>query len=175
MSKTLLKFNYTQKTRKSQVFCKLFDTYVTIKAYLLSLRYFSAQLQYFLAHVQCQSIFGHFLGNGAAGTDVGVGLYSNRSNKVGVAADEGVVTDNGAVLLLAVVVDGDAATAHVNAATDVAVTDVGEMRQLGAFAYVRVFNLYIVADLTWSLITVSGRRCTYGPAVTWFLTSQSWP
>ena len=37
MSKTLLKFNYTQKTRKSQVFCKLFDTYVTIKAYLPSL------------------------------------------------------------------------------------------------------------------------------------------
>mgnify|MGYP000361647106 FL=1 len=50
------------------------------------------------------------------------------------------------MLLLAVVVDGDAAAAHVNAAADVAVTDVGEMRQLGAFAYVRVFNLYIVAD-----------------------------
>ena len=50
------------------------------------------------------------------------------------------------MLFLAVVVDGDAAAAHVDAAADIAVADVGEVRQLGAFANVGVFHLNVVAD-----------------------------
>ena len=50
------------------------------------------------------------------------------------------------MLFLAVVVDGNAAAAHVDAAADIAVADVGEMRQFGAFANVGVFHLNVVAD-----------------------------
>ncbi len=79
------------------------------------------------------------------------------------------------MLLLAVVVDGDAAAAHVNAAADVAVTDVGEVRQLGAFAYVRVFNLDIVADFNVVADNGVGMQMNVRHCEMWFLTSQSWP
>lgn len=87
-----------------------------------------------------QGVFRNLLGNGAAGTDVGVGLYGYRSNQIGVAADKGIVADDGAMLFLAVVVDSDAATAHINTAADITVTDIRQMRQLGACADVGVFT-----------------------------------
>ena len=51
------------------------------------------------------------------------------------------------MLLLAIVVNGDAAAAHIYAAADIAIANIGKMGQLGAFAHVGVFNLYIVANL----------------------------
>ena len=50
------------------------------------------------------------------------------------------------MLFLAVIVYGNAAAAHVYAAANITVTNIGKMWQLGANAYVGVFNLYKVAD-----------------------------
>ena len=94
-----------------------------------------------------QSIFGHFLGYGAAGADVGIGLYSNGSHQISVAAHEGIIADDGAVLLFTVVVNGNAAAAHVNTAADIAIADIGQVGQLSAFAHIGVLHFYIVTNL----------------------------
>lgn len=59
---------------------------------------------------------------------------------------EAVVTDLGAVLVIAVVVDNDRAAAEVDALTDGRVTDIGQVRNLGAVADGGLLQLYKVAD-----------------------------
>ena len=94
-----------------------------------------------------QSVFWYFLGDGAACADIGVGLNSYGRYQIGVAAHKGIVADDGAMLFLAIVVNSDAAAAHVNAAADIAVANVGEVGQLSAFAHIGVLNFHIVTNL----------------------------
>ena len=73
--------------------------------------------------------------------------HRNGRDEVRVAADEGIVLDDCAELLLAVVVDRDRAAAHVDVRTEVAVPDVGEMRQFRALTDVRILHLNKITDL----------------------------
>ena len=74
-----------------------------------------------------QRLGGHILGDGAAGGGVGTVAYLDRSHKVGVAANEAVIADLGAELILAVVVAGDGAAAEVAVLAHIAVADVGQV------------------------------------------------
>ena len=85
-----------------------------------------------------QCLCGHILGNGAAGGGVGTVAHLDRGHKVGVAADEAVVADLGAELILAVVVAGDGAAAEV-----AVLADVGQMAHGVAPGKVGVFGLHI--------------------------------
>ena len=60
-----------------------------------------------------QRLCGHVLGDGAAGGGVGPVADGDGGDKVGVAADEAVVADLSAELVLAVVVAGDGAAAEI--------------------------------------------------------------
>ena len=74
---------------------------------------FSPALQIGLALPgDAQRLCGHILSDGAAGGGVGTVAHLDRGHKVGVAADEAVVPDGGAELVLAVVVAGDGAAAR---------------------------------------------------------------
>ena len=74
------------------------------------------------------------LGDSRTGSRKRTVAQLDRRNEVGIAADEAVVTDLGAVLVIAVVVDNDRAAAEVDALADGRVTDIGQVRNLGAVA-----------------------------------------
>ena len=86
------------------------------------------------------------LGDSRTGSRKRTVTQLDRRNEVGVAADEAVVTDLGAVLVIAVVVDNDRAAAEVDALADGRVTDIGQVRNLGAVADGGLLQLYEVAD-----------------------------
>ena len=71
-----------------------------------------------------QSVRRHVLGNGAAGADISIRAHFHRRHQVGVATYKSMVADLGAVFLFAVIVDGDAAAAHIDPAADIAVADI---------------------------------------------------
>ena len=87
------------------------------------------------------------LGDSRTGSRKRTVAQLDRRNEVGIAADEAVVTDLGAVLVIAVVVDNDRAAAEVDALAAVAVADVGEVRDLRAVSDDGVLDLHKVADL----------------------------
>src|SRR5690606_19289524 len=70
-----------------------------------------------------------------------------RRHEHGAAADEGVVADHGAVLVLAVVVGGDRAGADVRLAADAGVAAVTEVLGLRAGTDPALLHLDEVADL----------------------------
>lgn len=72
------------------------------------------------------------LGDSRTGSRKRTVAQLDRRNEVGIAADEAVVTDLGAVLVIAVVVDNDRAAAEVDALADGRVADIGQVRNLGA-------------------------------------------
>ena len=69
------------------------------------------------------------LGDSRTGSRKRTVTQLDRRNEVGVAADEAIVTDLGAVLVIAVVVDNDRAAAEVDALTDGRVADIGQVRK----------------------------------------------
>ena len=86
---------------------------------------------------------GHVLGDGAAGGGVGAVPHRHRRHQVGVAADEAVIPDGGAVLVLAVVVAGDGAAAEVAVFAHVAVPDVGQVADGVAPGKAGVLGLHV--------------------------------
>ena len=74
-----------------------------------------------------QRLRRHVLGDGAAGGGVGTIAHLHGGYKVRVAADEAVIADCSAELILAVVVAGDGAAAEVAVLAHVAVADVGQV------------------------------------------------
>ena len=86
------------------------------------------------------------LGDSRTGSRKRTVAQLDRRNEVGIAADEAVVTDLGAVLVIAVVVDNDRAAAEVDALADGRVADIGQVRNLGAVADGGLLQLYEVAD-----------------------------
>ena len=90
-----------------------------------------------------QCLCGHILGDGAASGGVGAIAHLDRSHKVGVAADEAVIADLGAELILAVVVAGDGAAAEVAVLAHIAVADVGQVAHGVAAGKVGVLGLHI--------------------------------
>ena len=76
----------------------------------------------------------NILGDSRTGSRKRTVAQLDRRNEVGIAADEAVVTDLGAVLVIAVVVDNDRAAAEVDALADGRVADIGQVRNLGAVA-----------------------------------------
>ena len=94
-----------------------------------------------------EGLRGHILGDGAACGGVGTVADLDRSHEVGVAADEAVVTDRGAELVLAVVVAGDGAAAEVAVLAHIAVADVGQVAHGVATGKVGVLGLHIGAQM----------------------------
>ena len=94
-----------------------------------------------------QRLCGHILGDGAAGGGVGTIAHLDRGHKVGVAADEAVIADLGAELILAVVVAGDGAAAEVAVLAHIAVADVGQVAHGVAAGKVGVLGLHIGAQM----------------------------
>src|SRR5699024_4842039 len=92
-------------------------------------------------------VLGDVLGHGGAGGDEGSVLHLHRRDKVGVASDEHMAADGGAVLLEPVIVAGDGAAAEIAVLAHVAVSHIGQVGHLGAFAQVAVFQLDKRADL----------------------------
>ena len=90
---------------------------------------------------------GHILGDGAAGGGVGAVPHRDGGDEVGVAADEAVVPDGGAVFGLAVVVAGDGAAAEVAVFAHVAVPDVGQVADGVAPGQVGVLGLHVGAQM----------------------------
>ena len=86
------------------------------------------------------------LGDSRTGSRKRTVAQLDRRNEVGIAADEAVVTDLGAVLVIAVVVDNDRAAAEVDALADGCIADIGQVRNLGAVADGGLLQLYKVAD-----------------------------
>lgn len=94
-----------------------------------------------------KSLRGDVLGDGAAGGGVGPVADGDGGDKVGVAADEAVVADLSAELVLAVVVAGDGAAAEVAVLAHVAVADVGQVADGIAPGEVGVLCLDISAQM----------------------------
>lgn len=94
-----------------------------------------------------KSLRGDVLGDGAAGGGVGPVADGDGGDKVGVAADEAVVADLSAELVLAVVVAGDGAAAEVAVLAHVAVADVGQVADGVAPGKVGVLRLDISAQM----------------------------
>ena len=94
-----------------------------------------------------QCLGGHILGDGAAGGGVSAVAHLDRSHKVGVAADEAVIADLGAELVLAVVVAGDGAAAEVAVLAHVTIADVGQMAHGVAPGKVGVLGLHVSAQM----------------------------
>ena len=90
-----------------------------------------------------QCLGGHILGDGTACGGVSAVAHLDRGHKVGVAADEAVVTDLGAELILAVVVAGNGAAAEVAVLAHIAVADVGQVAHGVAPGKVGVLGLHI--------------------------------
>ena len=86
---------------------------------------------------------GHVFGDGAAGGGVGSVADGDGGHEVGVAADEAVVANGRAELILAVVVAGDGAAAEVAVLAHVAVADVGQVAHGVAPGKVGVLGLHI--------------------------------
>jgi len=94
-----------------------------------------------------KSLRGDVLGDGAAGGGVGPVADGDGGDKVGVAADEAVVADLSAELVLAVVVAGDGAAAEITVLAHVAVADVGQVADGVAPGKVGVLRLDISAQM----------------------------
>jgi hypothetical protein len=90
-----------------------------------------------------QRLGRHILGDGAACGGVSAVAYLDRGYKVGVAANEAVIADLGAELILAVVVAGDGAAAEVAVLAHVTIADVGQVAHGVAPGKVGVFGLHI--------------------------------
>ena len=103
---------------------------------------------------------GHILGDGAAGGGVSPVAHRHRRHQVGVAADEAVVPDGGAVLVLPVVVAGDGAAAEVAVFAHVAVADVGQVADGVAAGKVGVLGLHIGAQV--DAVVGDGARADVG-------------
>ena len=101
-----------------------------------------------------QRLRRHILGDGRPRGGVRPVAHRHGRNKVRVAADEGVVSDDGAVLLRAVVVDRDRAAAEIHPLAHVAVAHIGQVRDLRPVADHGVLDLHKIADLH----AVSDRR-----------------
>ena len=71
--------------------------------------------------------------------------HAHGRNEIGVAADEGGVFDDGAVFFRAVVVDRHGAAAEVDVLSHVAVSHIGQMRDLCTVADVGVLDLHEIA------------------------------
>ena len=91
-----------------------------------------------------KSLRGNVLGDGAAGGGVGPVADGDGGDKVGVAADEAVVADLSAEL---VVVAGDGAAAEITVLAYIAVADVGQVADGVAPGKVGVLRLDISAQM----------------------------
>lgn len=89
----------------------------------------------------------NILRNGRAGTYIGTISHLHRSNKIRIAANERIIAHLCAELRLAIIIDGNRTTAHIDARAHIAVPDIGQMRQLRAFTDIGVFDLDEIADL----------------------------
>ena len=94
-----------------------------------------------------QRLCGHVLGDGAAGGGVGTIAHLHGGHKVRVAADEAVIADRSAELILAVVVAGDGAAAEVAVLAHVAVADIGQVAHCVAPGKVGVLGLHVCTQM----------------------------
>ena len=90
-----------------------------------------------------QRLGRHILGDGAACGGVSAIAHLDWGHKVGVAANEAVIADLGAELILAVVVAGDGAATEVAVLAHIAVADVGQVAHGVAPGKVGVLGLHI--------------------------------
>lgn len=94
-----------------------------------------------------QCLRGHVLGDGAAGGGVGTIAHLHGGHKVRVAADEAVIADCSAELILAVVVAGDGAAAEVAVLAHIAVADIGQVAHRVAPGKVGVLGLHVCTQM----------------------------
>lgn len=74
-------------------------------------------------------------------------MDSDRRHQIGIAADEGIVLDDGLVLVLAVIVAGDGAAADIDMRPYGSIAHIRKMRDLAARSHLRFFELHEVAHL----------------------------
>ena len=94
-----------------------------------------------------EGVFGNVLGDCRTCGGGCVFPYLNGSDKICVAADKGIIADNGSVLIHSVIVCGYTAAAEVYSLSDVAVTNVGKMCNCCIYADFRVLDFNKIAYL----------------------------
>ena len=72
-----------------------------------------------------KSILGDILGNRRYGTDQAAATDSDRGNKLGVTANENIITDGRLMFVNTIVVAGNRATADIDIFTKAGIADVG--------------------------------------------------
>lgn len=79
--------------------------------------------------------------NGRQGSDV------DGRDQRGVGTDESLVADPGLMLIGTIIVTGDGAGTDIDLATELRITDVAQVIDLGCFGKARLFDLDEVADV----------------------------
>ena len=94
-----------------------------------------------------EGLGGDILGDGAAGGGISAVAHLDGSHEVGIAANEAVVADLSAELILAVVIAGDGAAAKVAVLAHIAVANVGQVADGVAPGEVGVLGLDVSAQM----------------------------
>ena len=97
---------------------------------------------------QRQSSGGNVFGNAGASSNVSAVADGDWGDQGGVGTDENAVADGGLVLVDAVVITGDGASADVDVCSDVGVAEVVEVVRLGGATEANILGLNEVANVS---------------------------
>ena len=127
----------------------LLSTYLTLVVELVARVVARAPALYdaLLGALESKRAIRDILGNGSAGACYGVGSDINGSHHHSIGTDEGSVANGGRIFMFAIVIACDRAGAHVHALAHGGVTDIGEVRNLGAAADGGLLDLHVRAGL----------------------------
>ena len=89
----------------------------------------------------------HVLGNNRAGTGVCTLTNCYWSNQAGITANKSIITNDSAMLNLAIIIYGNSTTATVYILAYIRITDILQMWQFSTLAYIRILYLYEVTDM----------------------------
>ncbi len=116
-----------------------------------------------LGALNAQGTVRHIVADGGTGSSKGAAAHLDRRHQVGVAADECIIADGGAVLALAVIVAGYGAAAKVAVLAHIGIANVSQVADSVALGKVGVLGLHISARCTPSSVTVPVRTWVKGP------------
>ena len=87
------------------------------------------------------------MADGGTGSSKGAAAHLDRRHQVGVAADERIIADGGAVLTLAVIVAGYGAAAKVAVLAHIGIANVSQVADSVALGKVGVLGFHISAQV----------------------------
>ena len=86
-----------------------------------------------------QRICGNIVGNGGAGGGICTVAYVYRGDQVGIASNEGVITNDGAGFGVTIVVDCDSAAAKIDVFANIGVTYISQVGDFGVISNGGIF------------------------------------